>query len=518
MKKRILAVFMSAVMLAGAALSGCSTDDGSSNNTTNSTDKGQENNDNAISTGITMSEDFQISKEDKALYDSLFDIESEIRISIDIPKEELAKIQKDYEHYESFHSKSPIYRMCTMTIEVNGEKHTIEEVGIRMKGNTSRRSFYDIGSDTVYDLIHFKVSFTETFDNVEYYGEDAKVWTDEEARKERKDRTFASLDGLELKWNRDVDSTYIRDTYAYKMYRAFGVLAPNNTIGTLEVNGDNWGVYKIHEPVDKIFLKRYLDEEDLGGDLYKCAWAGRNNASYTRVNGLAGVEDEDKGKFYVYDLKTNKTTSTHESLQNLVTVMKNNSNGKEEIEKVLDVDNWLRFMAVSYFLGMPDDLRNNYNNHYVYFKQSTGQAVFIAYDCEICLGLDSWNPTGNYLTESNPYSGWAYGANQNQQNPLVKRIVSKGGLYTEEFKEILDKVVESKWMTFNNFDVMYGALAAKYESDTNKIDINLKDFDEKLFSMSIDDKYKGQNISNNMSIEQYFSKMRDNYYAHRDLE
>ena len=521
MKKRVLATMMSIVLLLTAMLSGCSVDSTEKDDNqigTNATENYQgTGNDNVSYTGIKMSEDFKISEVDRALYDNLFNINSEVRISIDIPKEEMIKIQKDYDKYSAFGSKSPIYRMCTMIIEVDGEKYTIPEVGIRMKGNTSRRSFYDITSDTVYNLIHFKISFTETFDDVEYYGKDAKVWTDEKARKERKDRTFASLEGLELKWNRDLDATYTRDTYAYKMYRDFGVLAPNNTLGTLEVNGKNWGVYKIHEPVDKIFLKRYFDEEDLGGDLYKCAWAGKNNANYTKVNGLAGIEDEDTGKFYPYDLKTNKTTSTHESLKNLVSTVKNTGNGKEEIEKVLDVDNWLKFLAVSYFLGMPDDLRNNYNNHYVYFKASTGQAVFIAYDCEICLGIDSWNPTGSYLTESNPYSGWAYGANQSQANPLVKRIVSQGGLYTEEFKVVLDKVVNSKWINANTFEVMYGALAAKYEDDTD-IDIDIPEFDERLFTMSIDETYKGQKINNNLTIVKFFSLMRDNYYAHRDLQ
>ena len=512
MRRRIMASLLAAIMLINVGITGCSDNKAENNENVNDTQE-----DSASTTRIKVSEDFDISDEEQALYDSLFNVNSEIRINIDISDEELTKLQKDYDYYNSFGSKSPIYRICTLNIEINGEKYSIPEVGIRMKGNTSRRSFYDSNSDNVYNLIHFKLSFTETFDDEEYYDEDAKVWTDEKEREERKDRTFASLEGLELKWNRDLDGTYIRDTYAYKMYRDFGVLAPNNTLGVLKVNGDNWGVYKIHEPVDKIFIKRYFDEEDQGGDLYKCAWAGMDNATYTRVNGLAGVEDEDAGQFYVYDLKTNKNTSNHESLTKLVSTMKDTGNDKAAIEEVLDIDNWLRFMAVSYFLGMPDDMRNNFNNHYVYFKGSTGQAVFIAYDCEICLGVNSWNPTGNYMTETNPYSGWAYGANTSQSNPLIKRTVSEGGLYTLEYKEVLDMIVNSKWINFNTYEVMYGALASKYEDD-DYIDFNIEKFDEKLLEMSIDDTYGDGSYSNgNMSIETYFERMRENYYEHRDI-
>lgn len=513
MRRRILALLIATAMLMTVGLAGCS-----GRETKKGTADGENVQEDTDSVSkIKVSEDFKITDEEQALYDSLFDINSEVRINIDITDEELSKLQKDYDYYDSFGSKSPIYRMCTLNLEINGEKYIIPEVGIRMKGNTSRRAFYDTDTDTVYNLIHFKLSFTETFDDEEYYGEDVKVWTDEQARQERKDRTFASLEGLELKWNRDLDGTYIRDTYAYKMYRDFGVLAPNNTLGALQVNGNSWGVYKIHEPVDKIFIKRYFDEEEQGGDLYKCAWAGRDNASYTKVNGLAGVENEDTGRFYVYDLKTNKKTSNHESLTELVSTMKDFGSGREEIEKVLDIDNWLRFMAVSYFLGMPDDMRNNFNNHYVYFKGDTGQAVFIAYDCEICLGVNSWNPTGNYMTETNPYSGWAYGANTSQSNPLVKRTVSEGGLYTSEYKEVLDMVANSKWINFNTYEMMYGALALKYEEDTY-IDFNIEKFDEKLFEMSIDDTcYDGEYSNGNMSIETYFALMRENYYAHRDI-
>lgn len=513
MKKKLVASFILALSLM-AGIFGCSTDDVGNNNGEKEA---------AVDTGakaqyVKMSDDFDISEEDKALYESLFDINSEVKISIDISDEELAKIQEDYDHYQNFNSKSPIYRMCTMTIEINGEKHVLEEVGIRMKGNTSRTDFYDTNKGEVYNLIHFKISFTETFDEEEYYGEEAKVWSDEEARKERKNRTFASLEGLELKWNRDRDTTYMRETYAYQMYRDFGVLAPNNGLSNLVVNDTNWGLYKVYEPVDKIFIERYMDEEDQGGDLYKCGWAGRSNASYSKTSGVAGVEDEDAGKFYAYDLKTNKKTSTHESLTNLINTAKNSGSTKEELEAVLDVDNWLRFMAVSYFLGMPDDLRNNYNNHYVYFKGSTGQAIFIAYDCEICLGINDWNPTGNYMTETDPYASYAYGTNKKQENPIVKRTVCEGGLYTDEYTEILDMIAASKWFSFTTYEVMFGELYSKYAEQAVP-DVDVKKFDKQYFEMAIDDTCNnGKQANGNMPVKEYMQKMLDNYKKYRDVQ
>ncbi len=511
--KRISALLLAVSMLVGTV--GCS-----GNSTNNEDGEGADSNQGVLQriTPIAQSADFEISDEDQKLYDSLFDINSEVKITVDIPEEELAKIQKDYNEYSSYGSKSPIYRMCTLTIEINGEKYVLEEVGIRMKGNTSRRDFYDLSTGEVYNLIHFKISFQETFDDEEYYGADAKVWTDDAAREARKDRTFASLEGLELKYNRNADATYMRETYAYKMYRAFGVLAPNNTLGRLEVNGDSWGLYKIYEPVDKVFIKRYFDEEDRDGDLYKCGWAGWDNASYNSASISVGIENEDECRFYAYDLKTNKKTSDFSSIKNLIKVANSSRVTKEELEEVLDVDNWLRFMAVSYFLGMPDDLRNNYNNHYVYFKSSTGQAVFIAYDCEISLGIDTWNPTGSYMTETNPFSGWAYGANDSQRNPLVKKTVSEDGFYVDEFIQALDDVAKSKWMIFNTYDVMFGEIYTKYK-DYDMPDIDTVYMDKKFLHMSIDELLEDTHYKNsNMTVREYMTKMLENYYAHRNLE
>ena len=56
------------------------------------------------------------------------------------------------------------------------------------------------------------------------------------------------------------------------------------------------------------------------------------------------------------------------------------------------MDNFLKFEAVSYFLGNPDDLRNNYNNYYIYFNKSTGKMIFIPYDLDRCLGVtNGWD-------------------------------------------------------------------------------------------------------------------------------
>lgn len=463
-------------------------------------------------TPIKMSEDFKADSEELALYESMFSPDSKVKITIDISNEELRKIQEDYSKYSSRGSKSPIYRKCNMIIEINGEKYTIDDVGVRMKGNTSRNDFYDSETMNVYALIHFKFSFTQTFENEEYYGSDARVWQSEEEREARKNRTFATLEGLEMKWNRDYDSTYTREIYAYEMYRDMGVLAPSCSLSELIVSGESYGVYKIYEPVDKVFIKRYFDKEDRGGDLYKCTW-GSGPADYTKYNNMIGIKDEDNNKFFTYDLKTNKKTSTYEAIKNFISVINDTDATKEAFDEILDIDNWLRFEAVSYFLGMPDDLRNNYNNHYVYFRGSDNKAVFIAYDCEICMGINAWNPTGDYMTSSNPYGTYAYGANENQANKLVIKTITNSGMYKNEYKRMLDYVAESKWMQYSNFSERYRKAYVNYAGRTG-VEVVLQNINEQRLTMSEDDTFEENgNICSigNMTVKEFMNKILENY-------
>lgn len=379
---------------------------------------------------------------EESIYQQLFDNNNRIEVELDVSEETLKQLQKDYETYEKKNSKSPIYREANLKITITTKKdsvtYAIDNVGIRMKGNTSRTDFYD-KTEGQYNLIHFKVDFGE--------------------------RTFATLEKLELRWNKNDDSTYVREYYAYEMYRDFGVPAPHINLATMEVAGEYQGVFTVCEPVDNVFIDKYVAKADQGGDLYKCNWAGVG-ANLTTACSI-GIEDEESGKFYNYDLKTNKTESKHTKMKNLLAVLNRKGVTKEDIAKVVDMDKFLAFEAVTYFTGNPDDIRNDYNNYYIYFLKSSGKAIFIPYDVDRVFGLTKdWNPTGDAMTGVNPFSTRAESMNIPQENPLYIHTVNAGGYYVEEFREVLKQVAESKWLTLEHFTNVYETAYALYAEDT----------------------------------------------------
>ena len=434
---------------------------------------------------------------DEEIYAQLFDPANKIEVELDMPDKELQKLQDDYEHYRSFGSKSPIYRMGTLTITIttadSAVSYQINEVGARMKGNTSRTSFYN-KDEGIYNYIHFKFDFQETFDDEEYYGEDCKVWETDELRKERKDRLFAGMEKLEMRWNKCYDRTYLKESYCYEVYRSEGVLAPNCNIGVLTWSGARMGIYTVQEPVDDIFIERNLPEETWGGDLYKCGWTSEG-ASFTNTNSI-GVEDEDKCAFYVYDLKTNKKKSTHTQLINLINHMNSGSVTKESFAQLVDVDNFLRFAAVSYFMGNPDDLRNNYNNFYIYFCKDTGKVLFIPYDYDRCLGVNrEYNPSGHSMTRDNPFG------EGDQRNPIYRYSIDNGGFYTAEFTQVLLEVAENERLKPETFAARYELAKSHYAGQVTP-ERNLRNADGRKFAFDIDHTASASS-GDNMSFKDY---------------
>ena len=436
---------------------------------------------------------------DEELYQQLFDPGTKLELELDMSDEELQKLQKDYERYSSMGSKSPIYRLgnliVTMTTDRGTVSYVIKEVGARMKGNTSRTSFYS-EQEGIYQYIHFKLDFQETFDDEDYYGRGFKTWDSEEARDARKNRTFATLEKLELRWNKLYDATYLKESYAYDIFRSEGVLAPRCNVGVLTWSGARMGIYTVQEPVDEVFIQRNLPQEDQGGDLYKLGWTSEG-ATFTNTNSI-GAEDEDKGEFYVYDIKTNKKKTTHENLITMINTLNSGNVTRTSFAQVVDVDNFLRFAAVSYFMGNGDDLRNNYNNCYVYFLKSTGQAIFIPYDYDRCLGVNrEFNPSGHSMTKDSPYG------QGNQKSPLFRYSVDQGGLYQNEYTQVLLEVGENELLTPEAFEQRF-TIAKNHYADLVTPERELKNAQGRDFSFDLE-RTGSASGGSNMSFRDYIT-------------
>ena len=419
------------------------------------------------------------SAKEKELYYTLWKETTTVSIKVDIEPNELNKINEAFSDYENGNTaKADTYRRCNLTITVNGTDYYYEEVGIRMRGNTSRRYFTN-SNGVIYDFVHFRFNLSETFDGEEYengaWGSDIyHNWgTDKTARKERKNRSFATMEKFYYKWNKNYDQTYIREVYANRMFQAYGILAPHITLSQFKMkqNGsmENLGVGNLYETVDKAFIKRNFDKARKGGDLYKCSWG----ADFTSFSNY-GVETATQT--FTYSLKTNDDREAEDYNHNnylkaFIEMLKTNKNAsdfKEKLETMVDMDYFTRFEAVNYLLGNPDCIRNNKNNFYIYFvpvsdgDYTKSKAYIIPYDYDRCLGADvDYNPGKDSMVNAKPYS---VSGTIRCNNPLYTKTILSGGradykaMYTAKIKQVLD----GEWFKYENYQKLYNAYKANY--------------------------------------------------------
>lgn len=425
----------------------------------------------SVSGEITL-EEFN---EKYTMYD-FFGHTNKVKIEIDMDPKELFQLSEDYDAYP--HHSSPIYRVCDVRFSINDDSVRLNKVGIKLKGNSSRRKFVDENSN-IYHTVHFKLDFNEIIDYVDYEaGEQTAI----------DERTFVGLKKLDIKWNKNYDTSHIKEYVALELYREYDVKSQHIGFAQTVINGTNLGLYYTYENIDKNFAKKYYSKTEYGGDLYKICYTAAGPADFTsvRVGENVGEEDEEannkSGFFPSYDIKTNKKETDHSHLINMVKVLNDNSSTIANIESVVDLNQFINYEAVSYVLGDPDDLRNNFNNSYLYFNNETNKAEILPYDKDRMFGTQcDWNPTGNGMVNVNPLSNWAQGAQTEQKNPLYRKIlstpISGAETYIETYMNLIDTIFNSS-TTLANFNTIYESVESLY-SDIVIADNNLESIEFK---------------------------------------
>lgn len=319
---------------------------------------------------------------------------------------------------------------------------SIKDVGIRIRGNTSRRR--PQLADGSYQQAHFKVDF-----------EEFPIIVDGEEQ-ERDEKMGGVMKGVILKRCKD-DGTYIREVFCYNYFRECGVWTSPRAGYTrllLDIEEEDgsvekvdFGVYEMIENTDKQFLKARTAEEKGGdfngnkGNLWKCTWKSGNGPKFTTDydDSDFGVEDvplEGPASEFSYDLKTNKDklSKAKKEIQDFISELNalNDSDPKSIkawYDSKMDMKLFLKTYAINVILGMWDDYWVNQNNYYFYFDKD-GKAYFIPYDYDNTLGTNGCDVDAAY---QNPLE---WGSLNDGSKPLIQKAM-KVPEYVELYKKYL---------------------------------------------------------------------------------
>jgi len=281
--------------------------------------------------------------------DELFDPANFPRFDLDLPPESVAALEAVT---GSDDPKQDTYVTATFTYDKGGKSEVVHNVGVRLKGEGSFRSFDEKPA--------------------------LKLKLDEFV----KGQAFRGLVRLTLNNNID-DASFIAERLAYDVYRAAGVPAPRCNSASVYVNGAFYGVYTHVETEDKHFLSRWFTNND--GNLYE-----KN-----------GMQDLSAAAAANFDLETNEARNDRSDLtQALMAIDAATSPASflADLDPYIDTAEFLKLTAVegavnqwdmySYSTWWPHNFR-------LYHDLSTSKFVFI--------------PWGNDLAmKPHLYSGRAY--------------------------------------------------------------------------------------------------------------
>lgn len=439
---------------------------------------------------------------EEVTYFDLFNLHNKVSIEIDVDKEELDKIQED----NRIGSKPEIYRYAKkVTISLLNDENLfsweIKDVGIRQKGNTSRRDIFD---GDYMNNNHFKLSFDEGFNDVEIYGEE---FVSLHGDTSREDREFLGLTGLDIKWNKSNDSTYLKEIYSSYMLRSAGVIVQHIGLSTVKFIYDNnvrdFGLCYLYEPSSKSLVKNSLKSNDKYinmsswkvekagmhgisgknyGDMYKGTYGSYGNDDYFYGGGVdfsmdsisrkrVGPKTDPYGRVYpVYERKTNKDEDYDDSLlkQAINTI---NYKSYDEVAEVVDLEYFAIVEAVMYFIGNPDSFRYNYNNIELYIRKTDGKMVFIPIDNDRTFGIGrDWDKGISFSASSKITPLNKLDVNGNScRNPLFSKILfNKSGNECQEiYKKYIAVVRDSDWAKNNTFVSYYNILTNTYSGLEN---------------------------------------------------
>jgi len=206
----------------------------------------------------------------------LYDDNTVPRIDILIHPDSLDLI---YEYPESDHEYPATF------IFNNGYVHdTVEEIGFRLRGNTSRWS----------QKKSFKVAINSFHSGRKYYG----------------------VEKINLNGEHN-DPSVVRSKLCWDIFRSFNVPAPRANHVQVYINGDYYGLYISVEHIDEEFvLSRFMNND---GNLYKCLWP----ADLNYLGSDPDLYKLESGDRRVYELKINKEEDDYSDLAHFIDVLNN---------------------------------------------------------------------------------------------------------------------------------------------------------------------------------------------------
>ena len=316
------------------------------------------------------------------------------------------------EDWQAFLDTAPEEEYSPCTVVVDGER--FEQVGLRAKGNNSRRLIEEYGLSR-YSL---KLEFDHYQTGASYHG----------------------LDKLSLDCSFQ-DNSYLKNHTAYRMMDYMGVPAPLSSYVWVTVNGQDWGLFLAVEEPEEAFARRSFGPDH--GQLYKPDYKRLSDENPDVALRYTGPEEENYDNIF----RTAKFDPTPADKQRLIEALEQLSTG-QQLEKAVDLDRVLRYFVVQVFTVNLDSYLGRTGHNYFLYEED-GRLSMLPWDYNLAfatysLGMpDPINDAELYVN----YPIDTPGTGQVMQNrPLYHQVMKQDecfAAYHRYFDEFLSGYFES---------------------------------------------------------------------------
>ncbi|KAF9134304.1 hypothetical protein BGW39_007473 [Mortierella sp. 14UC] len=344
-----------------------------------------------------------------------------------------------YTYLATYPSKSKAFKETQIaTLHLTGDKVAIDALNTNPQTEAEARvTFRFINAKTIYTQTNITLK-TSGKSSKEYAKQSYKIKFDTDFN-----QTFFSRPNLKLR-SMATEPTYLREKIYIDTLNAVGVPTQQGSYVRLFINNEAYGLYLMVDDIKKSFLKQSVHGGDnlvVPGSLIQAnAPTLSEQADLTFKGPLTAAYG--KETYTMQNLGNNLVT---EPLSQLITFMKD----LQDFDPVatpdpiaywnarLDLDGFLRNMALEYLFGSFDNYWMAGSNYFIYFNPTLGTS-----------GKWQWLPTdfdgtfGNGA-EIDPLGSYKTLYNFQPDHPLVSKLIIKNTAINGLFNTILKEIVST---------------------------------------------------------------------------
>ena len=315
------------------------------------------------------------------------------------------------------------------TLEAGGETYT--NVGVRFKGNSS----YMMSARGLKRP--FKIDFNRYVE----------------------DQNFHGLTTINLS-NNMMDPSQLREALSYAVFRAAGVPAPRTAFVQLYLSvpgkheREYLGLYTLIEQVNGPFLKDHFQT---------------SKGMLLKPEGIRGLPyfGEEWSKYERYRPKKKPDSAAARRLIDFTKLVNDADDAafRQQIDKYMDVDEFLRFLAANVVLSNLDSFIGLGHNYYLYLHPKTSRFVWIPWDMNLSFGSFGMAGSAEQMTDLSirkPCMG---------DNRLVERMLAikeYDAAYREHLRQLTTTAFRPERM-HADIDAMRKVIRGAVEKEAEKI-------------------------------------------------